>query len=36
MFAKFMTKVLCKFTREFLRDIPEYIDDRWLTSLFIH
>jgi len=36
MFAKFMTKVLSKFTREFLREIPEYIDDRWLMSLFIH
>ena len=36
VFTKFMTKVLSKFTREFLREIPEYIDDRWLMSLFIH
>ena len=36
VFAKFMTKVLSRFTREFLREIPEYIEDRWLMSLFIH
>ena len=36
MFAKLMTKVLSRFTREFLREIPEYIEDRWLMSLFIH
>jgi len=36
VFVKFMTKVLSRFTREFLREMPEYIDDRWLMSLFIH
>jgi len=35
-FTKFMVKVLGRFTREFLKEIPEYVDDRWLMSLFIH
>ena len=36
VFAKFMAKVLGKFTREFLEEIPEYVDDRWLMLLFMH
>jgi hypothetical protein len=36
IFEQFMTKVAGEFTKIFLEEIPEYIDDRWLMSLFIH
>ncbi len=35
-FARFMSKVLGKFTRAYLEEIPERVDDRWLLSVFIH
>jgi hypothetical protein len=35
-FAKFMSKVVGKFTRAYLEEIPERVDDRWLLSVFIH
>ena len=36
LFARFMTNVAGQFTKAFLREISEYIDDRWLLSVFIH
>lgn len=35
-FAKFMSKVVGKFTRAYLQEIDERVDDRWLLSVFIH
>ena len=35
-FARFMTKVVGKFTRAYLEETPERVDDRWLLSVFIH
>jgi hypothetical protein len=35
-FAKFMSKVVGKFTRAYLEEMPERVDDRWLLSVFIH
>lgn len=35
-FAKFMSKVVGKFTRVYLEEMPERVDDRWLLSVFIH
>jgi hypothetical protein len=35
-FAKFMSKVVGKFTRAYLEEIPERVDDRWLLSVFVH
>ena len=35
-FARFMSKVVGKFTRAYLEEIPERVDDRWLLSVFIH
>lgn len=35
-FARFMTRVIGKFTRAYLEEIPERVDDRWLLSVFIH
>lgn len=35
-FAKFMSRVIGKFTRAYLEEIPERVDDRWLLSVFIH
>lgn len=35
-FARFMSKVIGKFTRAYLEEIPERVDDRWLLSVFIH
>lgn len=36
VFSLFMTKVVGQFTKAFLSEFPEYIDDRWLLSLFVH
>lgn len=35
-FSRFMSKVMGKFTRAYLEEIPERVDDRWLLSVFIH
>ena len=35
-FATFMTKVIGNFTRAYLEEIDERVDDRWLLSVFIH
>jgi len=35
-FARFMSKVMGKFTRAYLEEIPERVDDRWLLSVFVH
>ena len=35
-FTKFMSKVVGKFTRAYLEEMPERVDDRWLLSVFIH
>jgi len=35
-FAKFMSRVVGKFTRVYLEEINERVDDRWLISVFIH
>jgi len=35
-FARFMSKVVGKFTRAYLEEMPERVDDRWLLSVFIH
>jgi hypothetical protein len=35
-FARFMSKVAGKFTRAYLEEISERVDDRWLLSVFIH
>ena len=35
-FARFMSKVVGRFTRAYLKEIPERVDDRWLLSVFIH
>ena len=36
LFARFMTNVVGQFTKAFLHEISEYIDDCWLLSVFIH
>lgn len=35
-FAIFMTKVVGKFTKAFIKEMPRRIDDRWLLSVMIH
>ena len=35
-FARFMSKIIGKFTRAYLEEMPERVDDRWLLSVFIH
>ena len=35
-FARFMSKVVGKFTHAYLEEISERVDDRWLLSVFIH
>lgn len=35
-FSKFMSKVVGPFTKAYLKEMPERIDDRWLLSVFIH
>jgi len=35
-FAKFMSKVMGRFTRAYLEEMPERVDDRWLLSVFVH
>ena len=36
LFARFMTNVAGQFTKAFLSEVSEYVDDRWLLSVFIH
>jgi len=35
-FARFMGRIAGRFTRAYLKEIPEQVDDRWLLSVFIH
>ena len=35
-FATFMSRVVGKFTRAYLQEIPERVNDRWMLSVFIH
>lgn len=35
-FSRFMSKVVGKFTRAYLEELSERVDDRWLLSVFIH
>lgn len=35
-FARFMSRVVGQFTKAYLREIPQGIDDRWMLSVFIH
>lgn len=35
-FSRFMSKVVGKFTRAYLEELPQRVDDRWLLSVFIH
>ena len=35
-FARFMSKVVGRFTRAYLEEMSERVDDRWLLSVFIH
>lgn len=35
-FARFMSRVAGRFTRAYLQEIPQGVDDRWLLSVFIH
>lgn len=35
-FARFMSRVMGKFTRAYLEEMPERVDDRWLLSVFTH
>lgn len=36
IFSGFMTRVVGQFTRSFLSEIPERIENRWLMSLLVH
>ena len=35
-FAIFMTRVVGKFTRAYVEQMPRKVDDRWLFSVLIH
>ena len=35
-FSTFMSKVLGKFTKAYLKEIPYRVEDRWLMSVFVH
>lgn len=35
-FARFMTKVAGNFTRAYLNEFQERVDDPWMLSVFIH
>ncbi|MHC3130040.1 MAG: hypothetical protein IBV52_08215 [Candidatus Bathyarchaeota archaeon] len=35
-FAVFMTKVVGKFTRAYVKEMPRIVKDRWLLSVLLH
>ena len=35
-FSTFMSKVVGKFTKAYLKEMPYRVEDRWLMSIFVH